>query len=142
MTVAREDIMIALCTLVFGIADFKTTGRRVLLWSKVAEQPACFVRNTGDLYDYAGIQNAKRIMEVEVWLYSKAGQNPDAVPGIALNNMADALDVALAPSDMITGRQTLGGLVQHCWIEGHSEFDPGDLDGQAKAVIPIRILVP
>jgi hypothetical protein len=44
-----------------------------------------------------------------------------------------------------TGRaetQTLGGLVSHCWIEGRIEMDSGDNDGQAKAIIPIRILVP
>jgi hypothetical protein len=36
----------------------------------------------------------------------------------------------------------LGGLVTHCWIEGRIEIHPGDLDGQAIAVVPIRMLVP
>jgi hypothetical protein len=33
-------------------------------------------------------------------------------------------------------------VVQHCWIEGKTEIYPGDLDNQAIAVVPIRVLVP
>ena len=39
-----------------------------------------------------------------------------------------AIDAALAPS-ALTGLQTLGGLVSHCWIEGKLMKDAGDLDG-------------
>jgi hypothetical protein len=49
--------------------------------------------------------------------------------------------VMLAPSP-VSGVQTLGGLVSHCWIEGEIEQFPGVLDGIAKAIVPVKILVP
>ncbi|MDB5405681.1 MAG: hypothetical protein JWL84_593 [Rhodospirillales bacterium] len=141
MTVTREQIMDALAALCFSVSDFKTTGRRLALWNKTPNQPACFVRNSpGDLYEMSGTQNVARVIEAEIWIYAKVG--PDDVPGTALNNLVDAIEVALAPSFATPGRQTLGGLVQHCWLEGKSALDPGDIDGQAKAVLPVRILVP
>jgi hypothetical protein len=40
----------------------------------------------------------------------------------------------------VTGRQTLGGLVSHCWIDGKIMKDSGDIDGDGIAVIPVKIL--
>lgn len=40
----------------------------------------------------------------------------------------------------VTRKQTLGGLVPHCWIDGKVMKDPGDLDGDGIAVIPLKIL--
>lgn len=121
---------------------FRTTGRRLKLWTEVAEQPALFLRNTRD--DYAqrptGIP-ARVTMNCEAWLYSNAGGNPDIAPAITLNYLVDALERALLPAGG-QDAQTLGGLVQHCWIEGSVEMHPGDLDGQAIAIVPIKILVP
>lgn len=140
---SREQVMTALATAVFGVADFKTTGRRVLLWSKVSAQPACFLRNVADAYERDGVrQQAKVTMHAEIWVYSQAGKDPDEAPGIDLNNLIDAIEGVFVSDDTSSGRFTLGGLVQHAWIEGDIEYDPGDLDGQAKAVIPVKILVP
>ena len=44
------------------------------------------------------------------------------------------------PSPTTPGRQTLGGLVSNCYIGGKIMKDPGDLDGDAIAVIPVKIL--
>ena len=53
----------------------------------------------------------------------------------------DALEEALAPPPGFD-RQTLGGLVHYCRIEGRVVKDPGDLDGQGLALVPIKILAP
>lgn len=142
----REQIMTAFCNQIFAMADFRTTGRRVLFWTEVPQQPACFVRNVKDEYIRQGGLPPKTTLHVEVWLYTKGG-NPDAAPGPALNNLLDALDATLRPTgaDAMMGRQTLGlgqNVVSHVWIEGETLYDPGDLDSQAKAMVPIRILVP
>lgn len=139
--------MTAFCNRIFAMADFRTTGRRVEFWTNVAEQPACFVRNVKDEYQRQGGLPPKTTLHLEVWLYTKGGSAPEQPPGIALNNLLDALDAALSPSgaDIAIGRNTLGlgmNVVSHCWIEGEVMYDPGDLDQQAKGMVPIRILVP
>ena len=59
-----------------------------------------------------------------------------------LNIILQALDNALVPDNLRTGKFTLGGLVTHCWIEGEVDQDPGIFTSQAAAIIPIHILVP
>lgn len=143
MSVTREQIMTAFGSLVFNAGPFKTTGRRVQMWNQVSSQPAAFVRNIGDKYERHGALPPKITMMVEIWLYdNSAGVDPNAAPGAALNALVDAVEAALAPDSKVSNELTLGGLVTRCRIEGECIFDPGDLDGQAKAVIPVHILVP
>src|SRR5205823_3886049 len=86
----------------------------------------------------------KITLEPEIWIYSSAGSDPDLAPDIALNGILDAIDVALKPkgSDLVLGRQTLGRLVEHCWIEGKVEIYAGYLGPQAIAVVPVKAMVP
>jgi hypothetical protein len=121
---------------------FQTTGRRVLLWSKVAAQPALFLRHTATEDVYSNIITSATTIHAEVWIYSKAGKDADVAPDTALNYLVDAVRSALQPDNPILRQCTLGGLVNSCRVEGRSEYDPGDLDGQAKAIIPIQILCP
>lgn len=138
----RETILQALFLLLTRGGRFETVGRRLILWTQVAAQPALFLRHVGDSYSPHATRLPPRIvMHCEIWLYSNAGQDPDAAPEIALNILLDAVETLLRP---LPGReaQTLGGLVTHCWIEGQVEIHPGDLDGQAIAIVPVKILVP
>ena len=50
MTPSRETIINALFSLALTAATFNTSGRRLLLWSKVASFPALFVQSTGTHY--------------------------------------------------------------------------------------------
>jgi hypothetical protein len=59
-----------------------------------------------------------------------------------LNGLLVAIDAALLPDNLATGKFTLGGLVEHCWIEGVTTVDPGILSNQGKAMVPIHILAP
>lgn len=137
----REDVSDALFSLLVAAGTFATSGRRLKLWTTVAAQPALFLRNTGEEWIRGPSRMpAKLEMEFEVWLYSNAGADPDVAPSIGLNDLIAAVAGALDPFPLAT--QTLGGAVQHCWIEGRVDMHPGDLDGQAIAVIPVKVLVP
>ena len=143
MTPSRETIITALFTLALTAAPFNTSGRRLQLWSKVASFPALFVQSTGTHYPPREVRGLppRRTILAELWVYTDVGKDPNADPEQALNDIVDAIEAALAPS-LVGGVQTLAGLVSHAWIEGEVEQFPGVLDGIAKAIIPVKILVP
>lgn len=116
-------------------------GRRLKVWTEVPLQPACFL--TGhveqDVYK-SELTPSLTTIEGMIYVYFKT-TDPTCIPAIDLNNILDGIDAAIAPS-IVTGKQTLGGLVSHCRRDGKVMLDPGDLDGQGLALIPIKILVP
>ena len=120
----REKIMTALFNLLVaaptGKNGFRTTGRRLLLWSAVAAQPALFLRDVRDEYPPRAARGlpAKVTIHAEIWIYVKVGEDPKTSPGAALNVLIDAIEAALQPTTA-AGVQTLGGAVSHCWIEGN-----------------------
>jgi len=139
----RETIMAALFAQALTAGTFPTSGRRLRMWSEVTIQfPALFIRTVGMHYSprEAG-KLQKRTIHAEIWLYVKSDPATAADTEAPVNNLLDALETALAPSSA-NGLQTLGGLVRHCWIEGVADQYPALLDGIAKAVIPVRILIP
>jgi hypothetical protein len=140
----RETIVSALFALVSASAPFATASRRLRLWSSVpsSEKPALFLAERGDNYVRGSESVPEAVtLQLEIYIYIDAGKDQSIVPASALNPLIDAVDAALAPSPL-TGLQTLGDLVSHCWIEGKIMKDAGDLDGDGVAVIPVRILVP
>ena len=140
----REAIYSSLFNLVKASASFKTASRRLRLWSDVnaSDKPAIFVVQRPQNYVNASTATpAKVTLEAEIIIYTNAGKDPNYVGATDLNNLVDAVDVALA-GNPVTGNQTLGGLVNHCWIEGKIFIDPGDLDGDGLAIIPVKITVP
>ncbi len=120
---------------------FQTIGRRVIPWQQVSAQPALFLRGIEEESDYTNTVLQRLTMKAEVFIYSNAGSDPDAVPETALNNLLDAVQAALAP-DSPMGMFTIGGLVEWCRIAGKITKDTGDLDGQAAAVFEVEITVP
>lgn len=143
MIVPRETVMSALFALLTEAAPFKTTGRRLILWSKCTDQPAMFLSAASEEYAPRAARGLppRVTLNVEVWLYVKAGPDPAVAPDMLLNGLIDAIDRALLPAPGQEA-QTLGGLVSHAWIEGQIERDPGNIDGQAKAILPVKILGP
>ena len=150
---SREAILEALCALlakaqfatpINGCNSWALLSRRLKLWSDVAgaDQPALFVTEHGETVAY-GAENlpGKTVLNVDLFVYIAAGKDPDCIPARDLNVALDALQACLAPSPG-DGRQTLGGLVAHCRIEGRIVKDPGDLDGQGLALVPVKILAP
>lgn len=59
----------------------------------------------------------------------------------AINGLLTAIDAALVPDNVSTGKFTIGGLVTHCWIEGETDIDPGIFGPQCAAILPLFILV-
>lgn len=140
----REAIVQALFTRLSSSASFATTGRRLKLWSGVApaDKPALFMVERAEYYTHSSEAIPQTVtLWVDVFIYTDAGNDQSVAPVATLNGLLDALDAALKP-DALTGKQTLGGLVSHCWVEGKLLKDSGDLDGNGVAVVPIRILVP
>jgi hypothetical protein len=120
---------------------FLTFSRRLKHWSDVAAQPALFLRDADEQIEYVNTVMQRQAIMAEVWIYSSAGQNPDAIPATGLNNLLDAIQAAFAP-DSPTGQFTLGGLVSWCRMSGKIEKEPGDIGGQAIAVADVEIIVP
>lgn len=73
-----------------------------------------------------------------VYFASDPGNDED-IPTVAMNDIVDALEACLADP---FNKQTLGGLVEHCFIDGEIIKIAGDDDGQGMIVVPITILVP
>jgi hypothetical protein len=121
---------------------FLTFSRRFKYWTNVTAQPALFLRKADEELRYPNTVLQEQTIKAEVWIYSKAGENPDLAPDIALNNLLDAVQAAFAPDNRMTNRFTLGGLVNWCRMVGKVEASPGDLDGQAIAVADVEIIVP
>lgn len=141
----REAIFSALFDRLSGVAEFTTKSRRLKHWNDVSpsEQPAMF-QAQGDQSaapgDPARGLPTKWTLNVDIYIYVQCGD--DEAPATVINPILDAVEAILKPDYPDVQRtQTLGGLVEHCWIEGQIDTDEGTLGNQAVAVIPIRILV-
>jgi hypothetical protein len=121
---------------------FQTTGRRIRYAKDVTSQPALYLRHTADETEYNGGILPIRTIEAELVLFSRAGEDPNAIPDTALNNLIRAIYEAMAPDDSMQFRFTIGGLCQWCRIDGRSEYDDGALDKQSKAALLIKITLP
>ena len=148
MNVAREQIYSALFALLQSAANFKTVGRVWVPSNKLdpPQLPALFmVENNEHAMQTAPGRPAKWMLDVDVVIYARnegESQAPGAesyVRATALNNLLDAVESALAPV-AATNVQSLGGLVQHCWIEGKIEKDAALQGANSVAVVPVRIL--
>lgn len=138
----REAIYAALFSRLQNIPGFNTTSRRLRHWNDVAssERPALFQaqgHETAKPGDPARGLPTKWTLAVDLYVY--VSTTDQAAPGSAINPLLDAIEAALAPEGMATA-QTLGGLVEHCWIEGRIDTDEGTLGSQAVAIVPIRLL--
>lgn len=118
------------------------SGRRVIPASQARSQPAMFLRSVEERLEYVNTVLQEQRISAQVWFYANLGQNPDAVPEIALNNLLDQLQAAMAPDDPSSARYTIGGLVYWCRMNGRVIKDGGDAAGQAMAMAEIEIIVP
>lgn len=146
MTTSRDSAIEALVGLVASAYAWKSTpARKLKLWSDVppAARPACFVFE-GGLESYAWSEGAvpKRVIEPKLFIYLSA--KGDTAGASLINGVMDALDraFALTGGDLGLGRNTLFATAYSCRIDGKVLKDPGDLDGDALLVVPVRIVLP
>jgi len=141
----RNVVMDALFTVASGAFEFKTFDQRLRPALKVNDFPALFVISAGEDYPPRQIRQLppKIVIDAQIWIYSNGGkENIDEPPERSLNDALDSIEEALQPN-IVTGVQTLDlpERVSHCWIEGRIEKYPGVLDGIAKAIVPVKILL-
>ncbi len=143
----REAALTALQSVIAAAYAWKLgPSRRLKLWSDVpsAMRPACFIFEGGqETYAWSESATPKRVMEVKIFVYLNAKDS--SITGAALlNDVMDALDAALSISgaDFARGRNTLGGAVHLCRIDGKTLKAPGDLDGDALLLVPVKLILP
>ena len=150
LSVSRETVLAALFaklssatfTEVGGASEFVTSSRRLRLWSDVpaGQRPAMFMTDHHETPSYRSENTPALVtISVEVFVYIDSS-DPSSVPSTDLNNILDGLDAAIAPGPG-EQRQTLGGLVSHCRVEGQILKDPGDLDGDGLLIVPILVML-
>ena len=147
----REEVFQALAALVQDVPGINYVSRRMAMPAaflgtpgNVSSQlPALLIweQNEATRHEGLGIPPTRTW---SAWLVVYF-QNPDATVAGAtiINPILDGIEAALAPN-IVTGKQTLGGLVSHAWIEGPSTVALGDIDTQGfgGAVVEVHILVP
>lgn len=150
---AREEIYAALFALLQRGLDPGNGGplrdpvnRRYRPFTDCPIHPALCMMETGEdyLYKAKGIP-AVRILHSQLYLYSQAPDDPTSIPGTYLNNLIDAVDAALRPSEDVEpgpgglndGEQTLGGKVRWVRIGGRVTIYEGAQATQATTVIQI-----
>jgi hypothetical protein len=144
----REQIAVAFWNLIEGAADFGLTSRRFVAWDQVTDNgqlPFLTMLKTGEERARKSDTLPMLTLKYHVFVYTSAGFDQNGIPETAMNALLDAIDAAAAPStpdDRAQGKQTLGGLVDHCYPLGSVFIDTGDVDGKGVAAIPFEILVP
>ena len=138
----RESVYQALFTLIQSSASFVTASRRLQLWTDVPaiQQPAIFIAQKDE--ERMAVTNQPFILRLnaDIYIYTNSGGQSGVNPSTQMNNILDAVDVALLQSGGHEN-QTLGGIVSYCRISGKTQTDEGVLGDQSVAIIPIEILV-
>lgn len=149
LTVDRETITTALVTklksVVFStpVSDkttFTEVSRRLKIWSDVSkyERPWAGLVCHSELPVYrSGNQPPYFKLSYRLFVYTDSSDktlNGD----VDLNTILEAVGAVLHPGPG-EQRQTLGGVVFHCRVDGEILRDPGDLDGDGLLIIPISV---
>jgi hypothetical protein len=143
---SREAAFSALFAAVSAAYPWGVKSRRLKLWSEVSPEsrPAFFQSESDrDSYTWPSPATPKRTLGARLFLYFNA-RDPTTIGSTQINAALDAIDAALAPAgaDLALGRQTLGGAVHSCKVKEVPVRDPGDLDGDAIAIVNVELVLP
>jgi hypothetical protein len=140
----RNQIVAKLIDIVTGAYQWAEIGKKLQLWVDVSPRPyLAYFQKGPDAFTRQSETFVKRAITVHLVIYTDSS-NPDVPGSIEQNNILDAIEAALKPAgaDIVTGRQTMGGLVSHCYISSVDLRDPGDLDGTGILIVAVNILIP
>lgn len=156
MSLDREAIFSAIFTRLQAIPGLLTVSRKWKHFDDVPpeQQPALFLNTGPERCSHERGMPAKWTLQPTLHLYCRNDADPLAAPGIQihaiLRNIEAAFDRTAAEASIANGPfsdsgadstgTTLGGLVNHAWIQGEIINDEGLLQGQALAIIPLEIL--
>lgn len=142
----RESIANALFALLslatLNGVPFTTYSRAAKIWSQVdnGQQPALYLVHTGEtLVQKQPFGLTKYTFHFHVLIYLRGDADPSSIPDTLINEALQSIDNALQTTP-VGEKQTLGGLVENAWIEGDTLIDPGILDQQVVAVVPIKVV--
>lgn len=141
MNVPREQVSAALFNLLKTAYPWVKSARAAQMWDAVGStnQPYMAVFAVGNEAKEQARALTRWRMKFVCLVYLRADQSQvDAGTTVetTINQIIDAVDAALVGP--IKGeRQTLGGLVEHAWIEGEIFIDTGIVDQQCAILIPI-----
>jgi hypothetical protein len=124
---------------------FQTATRRLAHAIEEADMPALYLLDIGEQHfpRQSNVPGAI-VLDCELWVFSDAGEDPNAVPATELNTLLDAIERAIdPPSQALGGRRQNLGLhgVHYCRIEGEIQKDPGHNGRIAGAIVPLKIRV-
>lgn len=140
-----EIIYQALFDRLKSIEGITTMSRRLRHFNSVSndQRPALFVTQGNQLENPAKGLNAKIELSIDLYLYVYE-QNPNLAISTQINTYMDLIRESIKPDfPEMCEYQTLGGLIEHCWIDGTIEIYEGVegmLDGQGIVIIPVRVL--
>lgn len=147
MSTTRNLAATALFDLLVSSYAYPVYSRRFRTWDNIAatQKPALYLQDySEDHVRNKALVPAQRTIMYECLIFISKGMDENTVPIDQLNELIDLIDPVsggvLKPDNILAGRQTLGGLVYDCYIEGKILKVPGDLDGQGMATIPIKII--
>ncbi len=134
-----------------GFSTWAQSSRRLQLMDRIdpSNQPAMYLVQHRETYEtYGAGRLTRRFLDMGVWCYAPTGDET-TIGDDLLDLMESAIEAALQPDDPIRNELTLGGLLTPntgwCRIDRRDGLfirDPGDIDGQALLIMPIRILLP
>lgn len=136
----RETIYAALFAKVSAAASFVTVSRRLKHWADVSpgDQPALFQAQVDETVQTIPGLNSVFILRVDLYIYANTAGDSTLSPSTILNPLIDAVTTALQ-FDRVTNKQTLGGLVEYCVVEGRIATDEGVLGDQGVCIIPVSM---
>lgn len=131
-----------------GGMQWQTFSQAIKHWDAVpaTAQPAMFLtRQRETITQKTGYGVTRLEFHPEIWIYFRADgmKTRSTYPDQYIDPLKDAIEQLFQTNPPTGGRLTLGGVCQHCWIDGVIASDPGlqDASGQAIVLIPISILV-
>lgn len=148
----RNEVFEALFTLLKTTTPptgttWKTTSQWIRLWTDPGAtpdcQPAFFLQRGPQEAEQKHTFGATRWhWKALVWVYYQVGgiKSTTGYPDQLTDQFLDNFEQVFS-TDPIAGPLTLGGLVQHVWIDGTIFTEAGIEDNQAFAIIPLSILV-
>ncbi|NTV02429.1 MAG: hypothetical protein HGB04_06540 [Chlorobiaceae bacterium] len=128
----------AIFALLAGVAGIRTASKRLRLVTEVppVEQPAMFLVKGDESLSQPVAGAATRYERAyEVFLYVHE-TDPSMSATEKINPILDSVAEAFRAD--AGGRNSLGGTVYHCWIDGTIEIDDGALENQGGAHFVIK----
>ena len=135
-----ESIYAALFALGKSATGVRTASRRLVNAQDVPVEasPALFQVQIQQQAKYQGDVPTRWDLSV-MWVVVVAQTDETQPMTPTLNPILDAVTTTLAP---VTGKQTLGGLVEYAAIDGNIDISEGVMGDRTVAFIPIHIIVP